>query len=38
MNMWKKNRRQIVAGIIAVILVLAMVVPMVAGTLISVFQ
>ena len=25
MNMWKKNRRQIVAGIIAVILVLAMV-------------
>ena len=28
MNMWKKNRRQIVAGIIAVILVLAMVVPM----------
>lgn len=29
MNMWKKNRRQIAAGIIAVILVLAMVVPMV---------
>ena len=29
MNMWKKNRRQIVAGIIVVILVLAMVVPMV---------
>ena len=29
MNMWKKNRRLIVAGIIAVILVLAMVVPMV---------
>ena len=29
MNMWKKNGRQNVAGIIAVILVLAMVVPMI---------
>ena len=29
MNMWKKNGIQIVAGIIAVILVLAMVVPMI---------
>lgn len=29
MNMWKKNGRQIVAGITAVILVLAMVVPMI---------
>ena len=29
MNMWQKNGRQIVAGIIAVILVLAMVVPMI---------
>ena len=29
MTMWTKNGRQIVAGIIAVILVLAMVVPMI---------